>query len=68
MASYYVNMRAQKNGAHEVHRSDCEYLPSPQNRMYLGEFPNCLDAVKKAKEVYPEADGCATCSPKCHAS
>jgi len=67
MASYYVNMNAQNNGDHEVHRADCEYLPKPEHRRYLGDFNNCFDAVRKAKEIYPTtADGCAFCSPECH--
>ena len=67
MAVYYVNMDAQDNGDHEVHRFDCDYLPEQENRKYLGDFPNCIEAVKKAKEIYPAtADGCAFCSPGCH--
>ena len=68
MAVYYVNTNAQANGDHEVHRSDCVYLPNPENRMPLGNFPNCRGAVRKAKVLYPTADGCKHCSPECHTS
>ena len=68
MAVYYVNKNAQTNGDHEVHKSDCIYVPAPENRLYLGDFPTCHGAVQKAKEVYPKADGCKHCSPACHTS
>lgn len=65
MKSYYVNDKAQSNGDHEVHHEDCQYLPSAQNRTYLGEFSNCSDAVK-AKDYHKKVNGCKTCSSECH--
>jgi len=38
MKKYYVNTNAQSNGDHEVHDENCEFLPKPENRRYLGEF------------------------------
>jgi hypothetical protein len=64
MALYYVNNRAQENGDHEVHKTGCAWMP--EDRTYLGDFNNCRDAVRKAKEKYARADGCAHCSPECH--
>ena len=66
MKSYYVNKRAQSNGDHEVHEDGCRYMPSAADGSYLGEFSSCEGAVDKAKETYPTADGCKTCSPDCH--
>lgn len=66
MARYYVNTNAQANGDHEIHRSECLYMPEPANRKYLGDFSNCHDAVREAKKTYPTADGCYYCSPACH--
>lgn len=66
MAIYYVNTEAQSNGDHEVHKSDCEFLPDGENRLFLGSFSNCRDAVQEAKEHYPQSNGCAACSPECH--
>jgi hypothetical protein len=66
MATYYVNKVAQSNGDHEVHTSTCSFLPSPQNRLYLGEFSNCTDAVKAAKVHYLRSNGCFYCSRPCH--
>ena len=68
MAKYYVNKNAQSNGDHEVHETGCKYLPADENRISLGYFDNCKDAVKKAKETYSTADGCYWCSNECHTS
>jgi len=66
MASYYVNKNSQANGDHEVHRTGCSFMPNAENRQYLGEFTNCRDAVKKAKEFYTQVNGCYYCSRECH--
>ena len=68
MPSYYVNRQAQSNGDHEVHKSDCKYLPSTENRIYLGEFPSCHGAVQAARGYFDQVDGCYFCSPDCHTS
>lgn len=51
MAKYYVNKDAQDNGDHEVHHSNCSWLPDIKNRIDLGECTNCHEAVKKAKNT-----------------
>ena len=66
MASYYVNKHAQANGDHEVHVAGCTWMPSPENKQYLGEFASCQPAVAEAKKTYPTADWCAYCSPACN--
>ena len=68
MASYYVNKEEQHNGDHEVHVVTCSYLPNTANRLYLGEFTNCEDAVAAAKKIYPQSNGCFYCSYACHTS
>ncbi|KMY68665.1 hypothetical protein AAU61_03320 [Desulfocarbo indianensis] len=68
MALYFVNKNAQANGDHEVHTSDCQYLPKSENRIKLGHFSNCRDAVQEAKKYYNQVDGCYYCSSPCHTS
>lgn len=68
MKKYYVNRNKQSNGDHEVHHSDCPYLPTAENRKYLGEFYTCDAAVREAKKTYEKSNGCKTCSPACHTS
>ncbi len=66
MYSYYVNKNAQSNDDHEVHTTGCQYLPTEQNRIHLGEFCDCHLAVAEAKKHYPQSNGCYYCSNKCH--
>ncbi len=67
MASYYVNKNAQSgSGDHEVHTTGCNWLPKPENRIYLGEFYSCHGAVTKAKEYYNDVNGCYFCANDCH--
>lgn len=61
---YYVNKQAQDNGDHEVHKSDCSYMPDYDNRLYLGSFNNCHDAVQEAKKYYAQSNGCYYCTPE----
>ena len=64
MAKYYVNNKAQANGEHEVHVSTCLFMP--MSAKYLGDFTHCADAVRAAKAVYPQTNGCYLCSKECH--
>ena len=66
MDDYYVNNNAQANGDHEVHKAGCVYLPT--DRQYLGKFADCWAAVRKAKEIYRQSNGCYWCSRTCHTS
>ena len=66
MNNYYVNKNCQKGGEHEVHKQSCLYLPKPENRIYLGVFNNCRDAIKEAKKHYSNIDGCFYCCKECH--
>lgn len=68
MKNYYVNKNAQSNGDHEVHTSDCTYLPRPENRIFLGTFSSCADAVNESKKHYNQTNGCKTCCNPCHTS
>ena len=66
MANYYVNKNAQTGGEHEVHRTGCDWMPKAENRIYLGDFANCKDAVTAAKNHYNDVDGCYYCCNDCH--
>ena len=66
MKTYYVNNKAQSNGDHEVHTSECYYLPS--DKKDLGLFSFCSDAINEAKKTYSKSNGCAFCCPACHTS
>jgi len=66
MARYYVNKNQQPNGDHEVHVQSCNYLPLPENRIYLGDFTYCSAAVREAGKHYAQVNGCHWCSRACH--
>lgn len=68
MDYYYVNRNAQLNGDHEVHTTNCIYLPSVENRLYLGYFSSCAEAVREAKKTYSQSNGCIYCCRPCHTS
>ena len=55
---FYVNKYAQPTGEHEVHRSNCAWLPDAENRIYLGDFATSQAAVKEARKYYSCVDGC----------
>lgn len=65
---YYVSKVMQANGDHEVHDENCRWLPDLPNRILLGEFYNCQDAVRAAQSYYIKVNGCYFCSKTCHTS
>ena len=68
MARYYMNKNSQTNGDHEVHKEGCNRMPLIQNRLFIGNFLSCRQAVAAAKRINPRADGCFYCSRECHNS
>lgn len=66
MDFYYVNKNEQPTGEHEVHKLSCSHLPEERNRIYLGSFSSCSEAVREAKKHYDNVDGCKYCCPACH--
>jgi hypothetical protein len=65
MAMYYVSKTAETNGDHEVHRESCLRMLDISDRIQLGIFGNCFDALKAAKKHYPQVNGCYYCSEAC---
>lgn len=63
---FYVNKYAQPTGEHEVHRSNCAWLPDAESRIYLGDFATSQAAVKEARKYYSCVDGCKHCCPESH--
>lgn len=53
-------------GEHEVHKLGCRYLPSEENRLFLGIFSNSSEAIREAKKRYYNVDGCFYCCPESH--
>ena len=72
MSYYYINRNPQpspEQGEHEIHKGyNCPKPPLPENRIKLGDFPNCKDATAEAKRRFPDwkIDGCEHCNEECH--
>ena len=62
---YVVNNNDEHNpgGHHEMHTIDHAQQLRIESYTELGYFENVLDALKKARSIYPDADGCAICCP-----
>lgn len=66
MPAYYVNKNCQSSGEHEVHREGCSMMPDFNNRIYLGYFSNAINAVREARKIFNNVDGCYYCSKEAH--
>jgi hypothetical protein len=75
MYKYILNRNKQDSPSgenYEIHNEDAckDNLPLPENRISLGSFNNCQDALKKAKDTYPgsknDIDACYWCCYSCH--
>lgn len=63
---YYLNKHPQLNGDHEVHSEDCPYLPDYEDRIELGNFWDCEDAMKVARKKAKPVNGCFYCAHECY--
>lgn len=69
MAYFYINRNAQDDGYHEVHddSANCSHPPLPENRVRLGYYNTCSEAIAAARAANPSLliDGCYYCTD-CH--
>lgn len=61
MQHYYVAKQETSNGEHEVHVPRCVHLPDADDRVYLGTFSNCGDALRQAQAHFEKSTGCRWC-------
>ena len=71
MTRYYLNLNAQDNGDHEIHKESCLYYylyKNGNNFEFLGSFYSDNDALRCAKNKHPNMriDGCAYCCQSIH--
>ncbi|MGM0545424.1 MAG: hypothetical protein ACQEST_01775 [Bacteroidota bacterium] len=57
MTTYYIK----KHGVHEIHKTDCVWLPIRKGMVKLGDFDTDEEALQKAKTLYVDLNPCATC-------
>ncbi len=61
MKKYYLDRTSRINGSNAVHSEDCPFLPGKEQRIALGMFKTCKDALKTARIISLNADGCYFC-------
>jgi len=66
MYYYFVDKTARENGDHEVHRGGCRECPDDRNRIYIGFFSNCEEALAKASKFFSQVNGCSLCTKEYH--
>lgn len=64
MNFYCVDTDAGQKGEHIVHRVKCQYLPS--DKIELGPFPSCYEAIQSARKYYRHINGCQHCCIECY--
>jgi hypothetical protein len=64
MDFYCVDTDASPTGEHIVHRIKCEYIPA--DKIELGLFPTCYEAIHAARKHYQKINGCQQCCMECY--
>ena len=59
MTHFFVDNRAQPDGAHEVHAVGCKRMAA--DKSYLGDFMSCEVAVLEARKEFWQIAGCMRC-------
>jgi hypothetical protein len=52
MAYYICNKLSDSNGEHEIHVSNCPFLPALENRVFVGNYPEVYQAIRHLKTKY----------------
>ncbi|MGZ0079258.1 hypothetical protein [Methylomonas sp. YC3] len=63
MAEFFIEISAQENGDHLIHKSSCSLLPAKEAIYYLGSISSVTSAAKKASERFAKPTACSQCSP-----
>ena len=62
MVKYFVELTENGSGNLSFHHELCENLPEEWNRMYIGKYDNCSDALKGAHMLKINPDTCEYCT------
>jgi len=60
MAHYFVDNAAETDGAHMIHATGCNRLPT--DKRYLGNFYNVDEALIEARKDFWQLRGCDRCA------
>ncbi|REG91436.1 hypothetical protein [Algoriphagus antarcticus] len=61
MKFFYLSSIPNDNGQHEVHDRECEFIPDPYDRDYIGPYNTCIEALRKATTMKKEVGLCKNC-------
>lgn len=64
MDHYCVNRNGKDHEVHNLNR--CRYLPDVANQLLLGPCVSGARALERAREHFPQADGCRCCMREFH--
>jgi hypothetical protein len=65
MQKYYLNKKPLLDGSYSVHKEGCPFIADTDQRIYLGKFNSCLEAVRTARVICTPSDGCYFCCMSC---
>jgi hypothetical protein len=68
MDKYFVRISPGLSGMHSVHKESCPFVPDNGNRIPLGRFRDCKEALREAREYFQRVDGCYFCNKECYES
>ena len=68
MDKYYVRISPGLTGIHSVHKKGCPFVPDIANRIPLGRFNSCKEALIEARKYFQLVDGCNFCNKDCYES
>lgn len=61
MKFFYLSSKPNTAGKFEIHDRECDLLPNPLDRDYLGPFNNGKEAMRRANDVKSEVCLCVAC-------
>jgi len=62
MKFFYLSSQRNPDGKFEIHEKDCELIPNPYVRDYLGPFNSGKEALSKALHTKSDSVLCPKCS------
>ena len=66
MNCFYVRIKPSLKVTNTVHKKGCPFMPEIDNRIPLGRFSHCKDAVKEASGYFLRVNSCYFCNKECN--
>ncbi len=60
--NYYIDTLIDYCATHQLHKENCEKIPDPTHRLFLGSFDDCELAIYIAKkDFFTNVTACSLC-------